>query len=581
MIQNVDDRWLIFNGHEGCILFHTRFVFFCKSKLLETNRAIPKVGGTMSRKAKNDASMRPETDPPPAVLQYIHDEVELDLQHKRIGDKEAKQIAKELETNTTLKYLDLGWNDVGDDGAIAFANALTVNKTLARLKLDWNCIRNAGRDALGQALIQNDSLMYLSICANWFRAGGLTSFVSALKVSKGLKELYMNCNRIDDESVVILAEVLKSNKVLTRLDLGNYSDDFGCFENTFGSEGAAALADALKTNTTLDTLFLGYCMIGDEGAMLILEALMEWNTTLAYFGMYNGLLHPVYHISEDILSAIYDVIDTNRFGIRLLGAPSQLDLSCKDINATRAKLVAKELATNSSVTSLVLSKNDIGDEGSVDIGEALTKNSTLALIDLEDNGIGDTGSSSIAAALLENTTLTKVFLNGNSIGPGGAAAIAEMLRVNTNLQFLGLGRNCIGNGGAVAIAAALRSNATITRLDLNGNGISDEGAAAILTALKQDNNTLVMLNLGDNDKISLALQKSIDFVLASRIALQLFLERLHEPLQTRCAASDRRPAFAQCHETVAGPIFQLVKTVVKGASPSRKRSREEYQRPEI
>jgi hypothetical protein len=40
-------------------------------------------------------------------------------------------------------------------------------------------------------------------------------------------------------------------------------------------------------------------------------------------------------------------------GVRLLGALSQLDLSSKDVNATRAKQVAKELATNSSVASLV------------------------------------------------------------------------------------------------------------------------------------------------------------------------------------------------------------------------------------
>jgi Ran GTPase-activating protein (RanGAP) involved in mRNA processing and transport len=189
---------------------------------------------------------------------------------------------------------------------------------------------------------------------------------------------------------------------------------------------------------------------------------------------------------------------------------------------------------------------------------------------LEDNGIGDTGSSSLAGALLDNTTLTQVFLNGNRIGPGGAVVIAEMSRVNTSLQFLGLGRNCIGNGGAVAIADALRSKATMTSFYLSGNGISDEGAAAILTALTQEKNTLAMLDMGDNAEMSLALQKSIDFVLASRRALQLLLKRLHGPLQTRLislaihaverlGASDQKPALAQFHETVVGPIFHLVK----------------------
>jgi Leucine Rich repeat len=158
----------------------------------------------------------------------------------------------------------------------------------------------------------------------------------------------------------------------------------------------------------------------------------------------------------------------------------------------------------------------------------------LASINLEDNGIGDTGSSSLAGALLDNTTLTQVFLNGNCIGPGGVAAIAEMVRVNTSLQLLGLGRNCIGR-------KKIHWQCWIW---------------------------------GDNAEISLGLQKSIDFVLASCRALQLFLKRLHGPLQTRLislaihaeerlAASDQKPALAQFHETVAGPIFHLVKTVVK------------------
>jgi hypothetical protein len=64
--------------------------------------------------------------------------------------------------------------------------------------------------------------------------------VDTLKVNTGLTELYMNYNAIDDETVmVMLADVLKCNTVLTRTDFS------GGPQSTIGNEGAAALPDAL------------------------------------------------------------------------------------------------------------------------------------------------------------------------------------------------------------------------------------------------------------------------------------------------------------------------------------------------
>jgi NLR family CARD domain-containing protein 3 len=82
---------------------------------------------------------------------YIHDEEELDLHLKDIGDEEAKQIAQELAINTTVTCLSLGCNKIGDDGAVALADALTKNKSLTRLELPTNPIGDIGMEALGRA----------------------------------------------------------------------------------------------------------------------------------------------------------------------------------------------------------------------------------------------------------------------------------------------------------------------------------------------------------------------------------------------------------------------------------------------
>ena len=57
--------------------------------------------------------------------------------------------------------------------------------------------------------------------------------------------------------------------------------------NDIGAEGAAALADALKENTTLTALYLNGNDIGAEGAAALVDALKE-NTTLTTLLYLNG-----------------------------------------------------------------------------------------------------------------------------------------------------------------------------------------------------------------------------------------------------------------------------------------------------
>jgi Leucine Rich repeat len=158
--------------------------------------------------------------------------------------------------------------------------------------------------------------------------------------------------------------------------------------------------------------------------------------------------------------------------------------------------------------------------------------------------------------------------------------------VNESLQVLGLGRNLIGDNGVVAIANAFRSNATVRRLDLNGNSITDAGALAILTTLKEYNHVLMAVNFRDNADISPVVWENIDFLLSSRLVLVSFLKRVHgllekrlTPLVISASQASSSPCMEsdplQWHGAAAGPIFYLVKAVIKEANvPSRKRLRE-------
>jgi len=70
--------------------------------------------------------------------------------------------------------------------------------------------------------------------------------------------------------------------------------------------------------------------------------------------------------------------------------------------------LAEALKTNTTITTLDLSYNDIGHEGAKALAEALKNNTTITTLDLVGNPIGDEGPKALAEALETNMTITKL-----------------------------------------------------------------------------------------------------------------------------------------------------------------------------
>ncbi|KAF9578686.1 hypothetical protein BGW38_005403, partial [Lunasporangiospora selenospora] len=173
-----------------------------------------------------------------------------------------------------------------------------------------------------------------------------------------------------------------------------------------------------------------------------------------------------------------------------------LDLYKNKIGDNEAMVLAEALEINSTLVTLNLNENDIGDYGAKVLAEALKINSTLTALDLFYNKIGVYGAKALAEALKINSTLTTLNLDYNNIGDNGTKALAEALKINSILTTLNLYSNNIGNDGAKALAVALKINSNLTTLDLNHN-IGVDGAKALAEALKI-NSTLTTLNLLTN-----------------------------------------------------------------------------------
>ena len=86
------------------------------------------------------------------------------------------------------------------------------------------------------------------------------------------------------------------------------------------------------------------------------------------------------------------------------------------------------------VIVLRLTLCELGVGGARAIAEALRVNSTVTSLDLGTNRLGEGGGR----ALRMNSTVSSLNLSNSSLGEGGGRAIAEILRVNSTVSSLNL-----------------------------------------------------------------------------------------------------------------------------------------------
>jgi Ran GTPase-activating protein (RanGAP) involved in mRNA processing and transport len=161
------------------------------------------------------------------------------------------------------------------------------------------------------------------------------------------------------------------------------------------------------------------------------------------------------------------------------------------------------LAKNTSIKSLDLSQNGIGNPGAI----ALAGNETLRFLNLGGNeNIDDDGAVALAgsttlisldlrltgvrnfgvSALAKSQSLIYLNLEGNQIRDEAFCDLAE----SKTIRFLDLKDNKIRNAGAVALS----KNPSLTVLNLRGNYIGNQGAMALAL-----NKTLESLDLSKNE----------------------------------------------------------------------------------
>jgi Ran GTPase-activating protein 1 len=93
----------------------------------------------------------------------------------------------------------------------------------------------------------------------------------AFKVIGTLEEISMPQNGIRAEGIIRLADAIRMNPELKKLNLG---------DNTFGEAGAIAMSSALATLSQLEMVDFSDCLCRNRGSMMIAQNLVESGSQL-------------------------------------------------------------------------------------------------------------------------------------------------------------------------------------------------------------------------------------------------------------------------------------------------------------
>ena len=259
--------------------------------------------------------------------------VALDLSENALDDTHAAgHIGALITHNPSLVSLRLRGNLLKAEGGRAALDALASNRVLRDLDLGANPMVSWGAQAtsLARMLQENTTLTALGVTLDDNQS---SAFVHALaRAPARLRTLRLVHNKITEKLCATgIAELLRSRaKVgLLELDLSHaYTQE----------RGAIAVAEALRTNTTLTKLSLAHNGIAGAGAVALADVL-TMNTTLTSASLASNLL-----------------------------------------TDSTAVALAAALAQNEVLTALELGRNGIATAGAQALRQALQANRTLVTL---------------------------------------------------------------------------------------------------------------------------------------------------------------------------------------------------------
>lgn len=310
------------------------------------------------------------------------------------------------------------------------AEVLSSNTVLTFLCLEECRPLDSGCGKIGEAFAKNTTLESLHLVDCEISHVGATAIASGLRnaASSRLTELRIIMNNIGDNGAVAIAQALRDDSTLTHLDLSSAH---------ISNRGAAEIATALQQNRTLQTLNLADNKIG--------------------FGQVPGSI-----------GGIPSQFPAPTAGVGAGGAAPPGAVVW--VSQPSPNSIHWALSNNNKLNSLNLSHNEIGGMDLEVLANGLQNNVTLTHLNLgSNNKIDDLGVAALAR-VLHKTAITHLSLSHPSFGEPGVEALAAALgKAGCPLTTLSLAFPSFWEDDAIhSLALALSANQSLRSLDLRG-----------------------------------------------------------------------------------------------------------------
>ncbi|TYZ59738.1 hypothetical protein PybrP1_009813 [[Pythium] brassicae (nom. inval.)] len=331
----------------------------------------------------------------------------------------------------------------------------------------------------------------------WGQRVGVQDLLDRLQQPATAKSLFvLSTRKLSDADAERLAASISANTTLEELYLSGHR---------LSATALRAFADCVAANRALQLLCIGDDAFGDAGVHAVCDALARnpqsalqaWDlehksvtatgaSTLGQLLATNSTLTTLTlsrnALSDDGIRALLD-------GLRENPQPALQSLQLTDAGITGAALdhfAALLQLPTCSLQSLQLSFNSL-EAANSSFFDALANNSSLKKLYLKDCKLTDAHLLALGGALQHNATLEEVDLSDNALTHAGCVALAHGLESNVALKVLMLSNNRCTDAGADLLARALASNKSLTKLDLSKNELSPRGVKALLehTSVKE------------------------------------------------------------------------------------------------
>jgi Ran GTPase-activating protein (RanGAP) involved in mRNA processing and transport len=399
---------------------------------------------------------------------------ELDITSNLLNSKSVRSIIQFLKMNNYLETFDISSNDF-DQGDQEIFEALFANESIKQFTYMSNPRRSMIKGIDNSFLTKNTVLKNLNFSHCECGDSKILALCNYFSLNNSITELNLQGNKITSSGAGHVSRLLITNKSLTKLNLSH---------NDILAEGGISIMKAMQWNTTLQELELRYCklssLIGDE-----LQKVISTNKILSYLDLtYNdmGCISKINFAMTQNTTLKYlnlasnDIRDSTDFLMELKfhlinDSITHLDLYNCNINEHITILSKSLIGSSKLIKILNLSRNEIGDEESVELFNALTQNISLESIILSNNKISDKGCQTLSKTLSLNTKLKILNLSFNRITTNGLINIFTVLKINKTLKVIDLGNNIIDEV-PIILKEVIETNRFLEEVDISSNSWS-------------------------------------------------------------------------------------------------------------